>query len=426
MNDTTTTTFNPDTDDTPAEQAEVVELAEAAPEAAVIPIEAAKSKRTRSPRTPSAKPKAAKTPKARSTLLAAKSAKAPATYTIDGALFASTVATVARASGKTGLLTLTFKDQRVTLSATDLETAISVKLPVKGKRGATVSVEAASLARFTGALKGEVVEISVDGDMTIRAGETVYEQRHLDGAAVLPEGEPVKPVELDFPNFVRVVNLAAPCASTDDARPILTAVYFHDGKAVATDSFRLAVIQGAPKIGKVLIPAVAAKLATKVFEADEEVTIDVRKNDVVLTSGDKRFQTRRIDGEYPNYENLVRKDSPITVRVPRAQLVAALDKVALAAAGSTPARVNVAKGVMHLSVKAIDRHTADAQVTLTETTTGVPSIAVNADYARQMFRVAPDDNVRIGYVDSLQPLLIDDGSARPKWQMLLMPVRVPN
>jgi len=363
------------------------------------------------------------------------------TFTVNGALLYETAAVVAKATVATAKVSnlfaaiqLAFKDQRVTVSANNFDVAASVKLPVKGKKATIVNVEAARLVAFAKALKGEdAVEINVTAEeVTLVAGDTVFHLPPVNDFAALIYPVAEAPAALDLAAFQKAVQITSAAASTDEARPILTGIYFHEvdgvSTAVATDSYKLAVTYEGPAGVTGLVPAAAAKLASAVFDGTDEVTFETIDNGkyLMLRSAMKVVKIRLLDGEFPNYASLIRKTHDSKVLVSRAQLVDALDKVRIASDGGTiPASVVVVKGVMHLAVNNPDRGSANDEVELTSGSKSVPSIGLNPLYAVQLLKAVGSDNVQIGYVDSFKPMVFTDGSDDPTWKLLLMPVRIP-
>lgn len=363
-------------------------------------------------------------------------------FSLPGKILADTVALVAKASGKgnalTSMIVLTFKDQRVTIAATDLDVAASVKLPVKGKRAATVAVNAADLVSVTKALSNEDAVEIVTGqeNVIIRSGDTVFELPSIldfPKMATTPP-EPEAPAALDLVAFARAVRIAGSAASADEARPVLTGIFFHDvdgsPTAVATDSYRLAIAHDAPVGLNCLFPAAAARLAVALFDEDEDVSFDIVQNGrmIVLTSGAKVMQARLLEGEFPAYRNLLRPSSKdeFQVTVARGQLIEALNNCRVVSKGTaSPVRVAVDEANMHLSVRAEQRH-ADEDIELTSGHANVPTVGMNPDYLVQLLKaVGTSDNIQLGYIDGLKPINLTDGTGDTSWAMLLMPVRMP-
>ena len=139
-------------------------------------------------------------------------------------------------------------------------------------------------------------------------------------------------------------------ASTDDARAVLTGVLIaaeDDGvRMVATDSYRLAVrdLPDSEMLAsgqKVLVPsralqraaAGARRHATSCRCASARATRCSRPAATRLT-------TRLIEGEYPNYRNLLPSSYPNVLTVGREALLEALRRVKILAQDATPVRLH--------------------------------------------------------------------------------------
>ena len=346
-----------------------------------------------------------------------------AEFTIAGAVLADVVSTVTKAAGKGGfnVAVLTFRDQRLTVAATD-ELSITSKVPVKGKKSVTFGVEATLLARFAKAIGSEdTVTLATTADgFRMTSGELTYLLPYVFDypiIAILDDG--VEHTDLDLAAFARVVRMTGACASTDGERPILTGILFTGDQAVATDSYRMAVFPA-----DTLVPAAAAKMAVKVFNADEAITWAItEKRHLVLRSETKVVDIRLIDGTFPNWTQLIRKGNQYAVTVDRAQLIYSLDKVRVVRMGAAVAKIEVDATEMRISAKT-EEESANDTIELTSGSVDVPTIGVNPDYLAQMLKAVDGDTVQLGYVDSLKPINVtgDDGS----WRMLIMPVRIPD
>ena len=136
-------------------------------------------------------------------------------------------------------------------------------------------------------------------------------------------------------------------ATTDDARAVLTGVLLaaeDDGlRMVATDSYRLAV-RDLPEFGmlasgqKVIVPEPGARRAAAVLGDVEELTVRLGAREAMFESGARGSRRRLIEGEYPNYRNLL----PSTTRTcspSGASLLEAIRRVKILAQDSTPVRL---------------------------------------------------------------------------------------
>ncbi|HRE01571.1 MAG TPA: DNA polymerase III subunit beta, partial [Ilumatobacteraceae bacterium] len=118
-------------------------------------------------------------------------------------------------------------------------------------------------------------------------------------------------------------------ASTDEARPVLTGVLLAaeaDGlRMVATDSYRLAVrdLPGASVLGtdqKVLVPGRALNELARLVGNAPELTLRLGEREATFEVGAVRLTTRLIEGEFPNYRQLIPASYPNKLTVSREAL----------------------------------------------------------------------------------------------------------
>lgn len=351
------------------------------------------------------------------------------TFTVDAEAFAAAAAITAKSAGTfpgTAGVNLAFKNQAVVMSATDFETSVTIKLPVKGKRAKAVAVPAKLLAVVAAKLVGQVT-ITIDDRAVELVDDTglVYEVPVSNDTPPMPlTADDGTPEPFDFLAFVQAVAFTAPAASVDQARPILAAIRFDGERAIATDSFRLHVTETAPKIDA-LIPAYAAVLASKAFPIDADVTatFSANRQRLVLASANVTFGVRLTDGTFPNWEQLIPSgELPHSVMLDRKALHAAISKVAVTDKKTVPVRMSIKKDRLQLVTIVQDVVKADADISANGT---MPNLAVNGSYAMAALKVMPDELVALGATDGLKPMLFTDGTTASPWKVLLMPVRIP-
>ena len=116
--------------------------------------------------------------------------------------------------------------------------------------------------------------------------------------------------------FVETINRVARSASRDETRPILTGILVSASaselRMVATDSYRLSVKETsleAPLDGEfeATVPARALQELARISQsADaEELSVSVRANQIVFEIGGDVLSSRLIDGQFPNYRQLL-------------------------------------------------------------------------------------------------------------------------
>jgi DNA polymerase-3 subunit beta len=331
-------------------------------------------------------------------------------------------------------LRLDVADQQLTVTGTDLELTIRLSVPVHSDNDGSAVVPARLVADIVRSLPAGAVEVSVgDDDMSISAGRSQFSVRPLSlsdyPAQVEPTAEPVTLASAQVTDALRQVVRAA---STDDARPVLTGVLIASEdtglKMVATDSYRLAV-RDLPQSSilaagqKVLVPGRALVELQRVLSADAELSVRLGAREAVFEAGGTRLTTRLIEGEYPNYRNLLPSSYPNQLTVGREALLEALRRVKILAQDSTPVRLGLGGDTLQLTAITQDVGNAHEEIDATYTGTEM-TVAFNPDYLAAGVDAVEGDEVTLSTLDPMKPAVLR-GVGHDDYLYLLMPVRVP-
>jgi DNA polymerase III subunit beta len=209
-------------------------------------------------------------------------------------------------------------DGRLQLAATDMELSLRTSLEANvGEEGAVV-VQGRTLVDIARLLPADEVEIAYrpeEGVVHITCGN--YSSR-LHTYAVedfprLPEVTAAPTFGVDADTLLATVSQVSRSASRDESRPVLTGILvrFEPERLVmaATDSYRLSVketpLEGSQQELEAIIPARALTELGRVATGVGELELGVHENQVVFRAGDVTLTTRRIDGQFPNYKQLL-------------------------------------------------------------------------------------------------------------------------
>jgi len=354
---------------------------------------------------------------------------------------AEALATAGRAAtGRTGALPvlsglrLELAGNQLTVTGTDLDLTIQLVVEVGGERdGGTVLPArlAADIVRSLGAGK---VDVSADGDdVSISNGRSQFAVRPLSFDDYPKLASPVNTsVTLPAAQFGDALRQVVRAASADEARPILTGVLMTaeaDGlRMVATDSYRLAVrdLAGQQVLAadqRVLVPGRALTELQRLVGAGDDVTMRLGDRDATFEVGTTRLTTRLIEGEFPNYRQLIPASHPNALTVEREPLLEAIRRVKILARDATPVRLQMGGDTLRLTAITQDVGNAseelDAQYAGTELT-----VAFNPDYLAAGIEACNGDSVTLNTLDALKPAVVR-GVGNDDYLYLLMPVRVP-
>lgn len=354
---------------------------------------------------------------------------------------AEALATAGRAAtGRTGTLPvlsglrLELVGDRLTVTGTDLDLTIQLEVAVGGDVDGGVVLPARLASDIVRSLPAGKVEVSVDDDdVQISGGRSQFSVRPLSLDDYPRLTTPASSaVTLDAAAFGEALRQVVRAASTDEARPILTGVLLtaeNDGlRLVATDSYRLAVrdLPGVSVLGadqKVLVPGRALNELQRVLGLGGELVLRLGERDATFEIGTTRLTTRLIEGEFPNYRQLIPASHPNTLTVEREPLLEAIRRVKILARDATPVRLQIASDGLKLT--AITQDVGNATEELDASAEGADlTVAFNPDYLAAGVEAVGAEQITLSTIDALKPAVVR-GVGSDDYLYLLMPVRVP-
>jgi DNA polymerase-3 subunit beta len=331
---------------------------------------------------------------------------------------------------------------RLTLNATNLEMSIRKVVPAENAEPGAVAVPAKLFADTVASLPSEPLTMTLDPTSLTLALECGRFSAHIRcfDADEFPPGPKADGDFLTIPQatLLRAIEQTAFAATTDEARPVLTGELFDVASLtlVATDGHRLSevVLPGAEHGDdrpRLVIPARAlAELsrALKGEEGDIHVAISAARNHVEFRCGDSEVTSRLIEGQYPNYHQVLPADgsATTTIRIPGAELARALKAVGVFARdGGSTVRLHAREG--EFAIRASTNEVGDSVVTLGDQATveGVEvEIGINARFladAVAAVMVGGAESVEIALSGPLNPVLV---RGRAGCKVVVMPVRL--
>lgn len=230
---------------------------------------------------------------------------------------------------------LVAEGDRVRLSATNLEVAITCWVPANIQEEGTVTAPAKLLADFVSALPPADVKLEqAEGSQALKVSSQRSQAtiRGMDPGEFpgIPTGDVgEQSVTLDASELSQMIREVAFAAATDDARPVFTGVLTRVRNERLTmagaDSFRLAVasaeLPGVSTQGDVLIPARALMDLRKILPAEGSATMGVtaNRNQALFRASDVEMVTNLIAGQFPNFEAILPKSHTTRVTLPTDQ-----------------------------------------------------------------------------------------------------------
>ncbi|HEX6667482.1 MAG TPA: DNA polymerase III subunit beta [Solirubrobacterales bacterium] len=347
------------------------------------------------------------------------------------------VSTRAATQALSGVL-LTAGEGRVTLTATDLDMGLRTELDADVASEGSVLLPGRLLAEVARSLADATVEIETreaERDVEIRSGSSSFHLRVLPAEDFpnLPAAGEEPGLKIPAPALEASIELVARAASRDDMRPVLTGVFVSasgtEMTMVATDSYRLAVKRTELETAlsgdiEANIPARALRELSRIISSEgvEETTIWLLPNQAVFEAGSITLTTRLIEGQFPNFRQLLPESYEHDVRLPRSDFLEVARRVSQLAQRNAPLRLAFESG--ELTVAAETPDVGDAKETMPAAFEGEAlEIGFNPEFLKEGIESVEGDEVLLRLISPLRPGLLQP-IENEDFRYLVMPIRL--
>jgi DNA polymerase III subunit beta len=329
-------------------------------------------------------------------------------------------------------------DAQAELMATDMEVGLRVPLDAEVSRPGSVLLPARLLLDVARSLSGDQLTMelrSAEQDVELICGPTTFHLRTLraEDFPTLPAPAPENRVQLPTEAFVQTVSRVARSASRDETRPVLTGILMsasgQELRMVATDSYRLSVKQTALEAAidgalEANVPARALQELSRIAQqsTDDSLAVSVGQNQVIFELGDVVLSSRLIDGQFPNYRQLLPESVEHELRLATAELTDVVRRISLLALKNAPLRLSFAEGALTVSAQTPD--VGEASETIPMPFHGEPfEIGFNPEFLRDGLESVETDELVLKLISPLRPGLIETPDSGD-FVYLIMPIRL--
>jgi DNA polymerase-3 subunit beta len=321
------------------------------------------------------------------------------------------------------------------LAATDMELSLRASVPAQIEGDGAIVLPGKTLVDISRLLPGDEVTIEhrpAESVVRVTAGTASYTLNtyNPEDFPRLPELDAVSTFSVERESLLETIGRVARAASRDESRPVLTGilVQFGGGKLImaATDSYRLAVketsFSGTVPDLEAIVPGRALQELARIASSGDEVEIGVQENQVLFSTDGVWLTTRRIDGQFPNYRQLLPEAFEHELTLPRVELLDVIRRASVMIQRSTPLQLRFAEG--ELTVIARTHEVGESTESLPVAYTGdVLEIGFNADFLRDGLELLDSDDVRVKLISPLRPAVIQGEG--DDFTYLVMPIRLP-
>ena len=343
-----------------------------------------------------------------------------------------------------GGILLEAEEEKVRLSATDMELSIQTSSPARVEEGGRVVIPARIFNDVVRSLREGDLVLAHDrseGMVRLSARENEYRIRAYaaEDFPQLPKFDEAGAFKMSGEALVETVEKVSRSYSRDETRPVLTGILisFEDSRVrmVTTDSYRLSIketelattFEGSREA---IIPARAMQEVSRIFSGSDEEQIEVvlSENQALFRIGDVLFGTRLIEGNFPEYKRLLPNAFEREISIRREDLIDSLRRVNLFAQRQTPpvpVSLAFSEGAVEVTVR--NGEVGEARERLSATSEDDFHISFNPSYLLDGVSAVDSENVVFKLNESLKPGLIvpETDGGEPDFLYLIMPMRDP-
>lgn len=310
---------------------------------------------------------------------------------------------------------------RLEFTATDLDVTVSCGVEAKVKKGGASTVPVKKLFGIVRELANNEIELEVDEkhNCSVRSGASFYRINGLsaDEFPPMPKFKEDKKVVLPQETLKSMMKKTSFAISTDESRYVLNGIYLslkdHKMTMVATDGRRLALVDEELDVaeksqGEFIVPAKTVNELNRLLQDKGEVEIRYAENQASFSLKDEKgsavlIVTKLIEGNYPNYRQVIPAETKERVALSREEFLHALRRAEIMTSEKSNS-VKLSFGKNKLEITANSPEVGEAKESLAINYKGAEmAIAFNPKYVIDPLNALTNDEVFLELIDELSP-----------------------
>lgn len=325
---------------------------------------------------------------------------------------------------------------KLLLSATNLEIAIQASIDANVEKDGSLTVPAKIFSAYVPLLSNEeLVLVAGEGNtLEIKSKDANTKMKGISSEEfpVLPKLDGGEKFNLPAETLRKAIDQVAFVASTNISRPVLTGTLWilkdKKLKIVATDSYRLAEkIIDVENEGNstFIVPGRTAQELSKILGSaqSKEISLHVTKNQIAFEVDGVSLTSRLIEGNFPDYEKILPKESKTKAKIKVDEFVSALKKVSvIVKENNNSIKILLDAGKISMSTEKTQIGEGVCEFSL-EMEGDKAEVALNVQYLIDALARMDDDYVNFGLNDALSPVILSP--AKPSgYTHIIMPLKV--
>ena len=325
-------------------------------------------------------------------------------------------------------------DGKLHLTTTDLDVGVSGGIDAQIDKPGATTLPARRLATIVRELPAAEVQIEIDSKnvASIRCGQSFFKILGLpeEEFPPLPKFEDAKVFTLNQQALRDALKKTSYAISTDETRYVLNGILFSFKESkltmVATDGRRLALVDLEVEFPRsqeveIIVPTKCVTELGRLLGDEGDVKMSVGENQVAFEIGGTLLVSKLIEGNYPNYRQVIPGDAKERITLERETFLNAVHRVSLLSSEKSNS-VKLVFSKNNIEIAANTPDVGEARESLAVAYKGREfSIAFNPEFLQAPLRALPNDEVYLDLIDEMSPGVI---KIQSPFLYVLMPMRI--
>ncbi|MHB1330687.1 MAG: DNA polymerase III subunit beta [Minisyncoccota bacterium] len=323
----------------------------------------------------------------------------------------------------------------LTIRSTNLDLGLSIHIPVKVLKEGHVVAPAHVISQLLNSLsKEKSITLELEGQtLSVDTNNTHSKVMTLPGEdfPIIPEIGGGSNFSIPAKDLIQGLKSVIYAAAAGSIKPELSSVcLIHEADTlvfVATDSFRLAEkrikVKKIPNFTQILIPQKNSAEIIRIFDGvDEDISISIEDNQIAMRAGSIYLTSRTIDGSFPDYKQIIPKESASKAIVLKQDLITSLKTSLIFSDTFNQLRITVSPKNKLFEIESKNQDIGENKDNIPASIEGSDlSVSVNHKYLTDGFSSTSSDSLSLSFAGEGKPIVIE-GVGDKSFRYLLMPM----
>lgn len=325
---------------------------------------------------------------------------------------------------------------RLLIAATNLEIATTQYIGAKITKPGAITIPARLVSEFISNLPDGPVDLKVvNNNLNIKSDKytSIINGVIADDFPELPtinESSSIR-YSVKTEDFKQAVSQTIITTSNDSTRPVLTGVYWHSHKGqlvlAATDGYRLSereLVETTSEVSAIIPTQTLQEVLRTITDTSEEVDILFDETQVRFRINDTEIISRLIDGNFPDYRQLIPTKSETSVTINKVDFVRIVKISGLFARESGGSvTITASEEQNSLSIHSIASQLGENTSEATAKIKGDGQITLNSRYLTEALSVIEGDEIEFSYSGKLAPSILRTSGKDTNYYHVIMPLK---